>query len=201
MAKLHFKYGAMNSGKSDTLIKTAYNYTERGLNVATLKPSIDTKGGQTITARGGATRLVDILVSPDLDVRKAVKDWTKKNNIQKLSCLLVDESQFLSDAQVDQLLKIAKLDGISVIAYGLRTDFRSKLFPGSDRLFELADNIEKLPTMCRCGNQAEFNTRKVDDVFVFEGEQVAIDGEQAVTYESLCGVCYLEEREKAGVAL
>ena len=201
MAKLHFKYGAMNSGKSDTLIKTAYNYTERGLNVVTLKPSIDTKGGQTITARGGATRLVDILVAPETNIRDAIKAWQKEQGLEKIASILIDESQFLAEAQVDQLLQLAKLDGISVIAYGLRADFRTKLFPGSTRLLEIADNIEKLPTMCRCGNQAEFNTRKVDGEFVFEGDQVAIDGEGDVTYESLCGVCYLEEREKAGIAL
>jgi thymidine kinase len=199
MAKLHFKYGAMNSGKSDTLIKTAYNYTERGLTVVTLKPSIDTKGGQTITARGGATRLVDILVTPDLNVRDAIKAWQKEQGVETLACVLIDEAQFLTEAQVDQLLEITKLDGISVIAYGLRADFRTKLFPGSTRLLELADNLEKLPTMCRCGNQAEFNTRKVNGEFVFEGSQVAIDGEGAVTYESLCGVCYLEEKAKAAL--
>jgi thymidine kinase len=201
VAKLHFKYGAMNSGKSDTLIKTAYNYTERGLKVVTLKPSVDSKGGEKIVARGGASREVDILVIPDMNVRTAIKDWMKSENIEKLSVILIDESQFLSEAQVDQLLQLAKLDAISVIAYGLRADFRTKLFPGSTRLLELADNLEKLPTMCRCGNQAEFNTRKVNGKFVFEGNQVAIDGEGDITYESLCGVCYLEEREKAGVAL
>ena len=201
MAKLHFKYGAMNSGKSDTLIKTAYNYTERGLNVVTLKPSIDTKGGQTITARGGATRIVDILVAPETNIRDAIKAWQDEQGLEKIASILIDESQFLAEAQVDQLLQLAKLDGISVIAYGLRADFRTKLFPGSTRLLEIADNIEKLPTMCRCGNQAEFNTRKVDGEFVFEGDQVAIDGEGDVTYESLCGVCYLEEREKAGIVL
>jgi len=200
MAKLHFKYGAMNSGKSDTLIKTAYNYTERGLGVVTLKPSVDTKGGEQIVARGGAKRDIDISVAPTLDVQQAVRDWAKTNKVE-LACILIDEAQFLSSDQVDQLLKLAKEDGISVIAYGLRADFRSKLFPGSTRLLETADNIEKLPTMCRCGRQAEFNTRKIDDVFVFEGNQVAIDGEGAVTYESLCGNCYLDERRIAGVAL
>ena len=193
MAKLHFKYGAMNSGKSDTLIKTAYNYTERGLRVVTLKPSIDTKGGQKIIARGGATRDVDILVGPDTDIEVAIKKFTK----EPLACVLVDEAQFLSAAQVDQLLKISKLDNISVITYGLRADFLSKLFPGSQRLLEIADNIEKLPTMCRCGNQAEFNCRQVNGQFVFEGDQIAIDGEDAVTYESLCGTCYLQEKALA----
>jgi thymidine kinase len=193
MAKLHFKYGAMNSGKSDTLIKTAYNYTERGLRVVTLKPSVDTKGGQQIVARGGATRSVDVLIAPNTSVREVLAPFLNDT----LACVLVDEAQFLSAEQVDELLKIAKLDNVSVIAYGLRADFLSQLFPGSKRLLEIADNIEKLPTMCRCGNQAEFNCRQVNGEFVFEGDQVAIDGEGAVTYESLCGTCYLEEKAKA----
>jgi len=193
VAKLHFKYGAMNSGKSDTLIKTAYNYGEQGLGVLTVKPSIDTKGDQKIVARGGATRKVDILATPDMDIREVVKG--KQDKV--LACVLVDESQFLSKEQIDQLYDIAKRDNISVIAYGLRADFRQELFPGSKRLFEIADNIEKLPTMCRCGSQAEFNCRLIDGKYVFEGEQVAIDGEGEVTYNSLCGNCYNDERALA----
>jgi thymidine kinase len=188
----------MNSGKSDTLIKTAYNYIERGLPVVVLKPSIDTKGGSTIVARGGAKRHVDIIVSPEMDLRESVAAYTKEHDVAALACILIDEAQFLTEDQVDQLLLLAKKDGVSVIAYGLRADFQTKLFPGSKRLLELADNLEKLPTMCRCGNQAEFNCRKVDGEYVFDGEQVAIDGEGSITYESLCGVCYLEEKTAAG---
>lgn len=197
MAKLHFKYGAMNSGKSDTLIKAAYNYTERGLSIVTLKPSVDTKGDKRIVARAGGERIVDIIATPELNIRDAINAFCKEKGIKTLSCVLIDEAQFLTDAQIDQLMEIAKLDNVSVIAYGLRADFKTSLFPGSKRLLELADNIEKLPTMCRCGNQAEFNCRKVNDKFVFEGSQVAIDGEGDVTYESLCGACYLQEKAAA----
>lgn len=193
MAKLHFKYGAMNSGKSDTLIKTAYNYIERGLFIVTLKPAIDTKGDNRIVARGGAERVVDIIATPQMDIRAAILEYQKETE-HPIACVLVDEAQFLTTEQIDQLLSIAKTDNISVIAYGLRADFKTLLFPGSKRLLETADNIDKLPTMCRCGNQAEFNCRKVDGVYVFEGDQVAIDGEQAVTYDSLCGTCYLTEK-------
>ena len=188
MSKLHFKYGAMNSGKSDTLIKTAFNYEEQGLSIATVKPAIDTKGDDMIVARGGHSRRADILATPELDIRRALLE-DRMAHIA-LQCVLVDEAQFLDHEQIGQLYRVAKEDEISVIAFGLRTDFRGKLFPGSMRLLEVADNIEKLPTMCRCGSQAEFNTRKVGDVYVFEGSQVAIDGEQAVTYDSLCGGCY-----------
>ena len=186
----------MNSGKSDTLIKTAYNYTEQGLNIATIKPSIDTKGDDLIIARGGAKRTVDILATPTTDIHKRVAQLMKTKGYTKLACVLVDEAQFLTSDQIDQLFAVAKDDDISVIAYGLRTDFRTDLFPGSRRLLELADNIEKIPTMCHCGAQAEFNCRKRGNRFIFVGDQVAIDGEEAITYDSLCGVCYTREKTK-----
>jgi len=195
MAKLNFKYGAMNSGKTDTLIKAAFNYSERGLAIAVVKPSIDVKGGKNLLTRSGNKRLVDILIDPGANLRKAIKDFIKKNNIKKLACVLVDEAELLDREQIDQLFDIAKVDNISVIAYGLRADFQTNLFTGSKRLFELADNIEKLPTMCRCGSQAEVNCRKQDDVYVFSGDQVAIDGENGVSYDSLCGICYLKKKK------
>lgn len=187
MAKIHFKYGAMNSGKSDTLIKTAYNYEERGLKILSIKPQIDTKGDEMIVARGGHSRKADILASETDDLHELI------NQHPGIACVLVDEAQFLTEAQVSQLFAVAKKLGISVICYGLRADFRTKLFPGSRRLFEIADNIEKLPTMCSCGSQAEYNTRKQAGKHIFEGGQVAIDGDGAVSYDSLCGVCYSRE--------
>jgi len=196
MAKLSFKYGAMNSGKSDTLIKTAYNYTERGLDIVTLKPSVDTKGDRMIVARAGGMRQVDILATPEMNVRSEIRSFMAAKALEEMHCVIIDEAQFLGEQQVDQLYEVAKLDDVSVIAFGLRADFLTKLFPGSKRLFEIADTLEKLPTMCRCGSQAEFNCRQVDGDFVFEGAQVAIDGEGDVTYDSLCGTCYLTEKAK-----
>lgn len=190
MAKIHFKYGAMNSGKSDTLIKTAFNYEERGLNVIVVKPAIDSKGGDYVSARGGHRRKVDILADGSVDLEASIA------GMPDLACVLVDEAQFLTEDQISQLYHVAKDQNISVICYGLRADFRTNLFPGSRRLLELADNIEKLPTMCFCGSQAEFNTRKVNGKYVFEGEQVAIEGEAEVEYDSLCGVCYMREGGK-----
>mgnify|MGYP001325836848 CR=1 FL=1 len=187
MAKLHFKYGAMNSGKSDTLIKTAYNYTERGLKVLVIKPKVDTKGDDKVTARGGYTRKADIIADDTLDIAHQVL------KIPDIACILVDEAQFLTPVQISQLYQLAKQHDISVICYGLRADFRTDLFPGSKRLFEIADNIEKLPTMCFCGSQAEFNTRKIDGKYVFDGDQVAIEDGREVTYDSLCGRCYVEK--------
>lgn len=187
MAKLHFKYGAMNSGKSDTLIKTAFNYEERGLTVLTIKPRIDTKGDDKITARGGHSRTADILAGPDDNL------FDITSSKQAIACVLVDEAQFLTTQQISQLYRIAKQLDVSVICYGLRADFLNQLFPGSKRLFEVADNIEKLPTMCGCGSQAEYNTRKINGQYVFSGSQVAIDGSGEVAYDSLCGRCYMRE--------
>ncbi len=187
MAKLHFKFGAMNSGKSDTLIKTAYNYEERGLSVIVVKPRIDTRGGEYVTARGGHSRKVDLHVNEAVDLTAEI------GKLPPANCVLVDEAQFLTANQINQLFHVAKEQNISVICYGLRADFRTELFPGSKRLLELADNIEKLPTMCFCGSQAEFNTRKINGAYVFEGDQVAIEGEGTVEYDSLCGPCYIGE--------
>lgn len=187
MAKLHFKYGAMNSGKSDTLIKTAYNYTEHGLKVVVVKPKVDTKGESQIVARGGHSRNADILADSSMDLEDEVL------KIPRVACVLVDEAQFLTHEQISQLFQLAKQHDISVICYGLRADFRTELFPGSKRLFEIADNIEKLPTMCFCGSQAEFNTRKVDGAYVFSGDQVAIENNHNIVYDSLCGSCYQRE--------
>lgn len=195
MSKLSFKYGAMNSGKSDTLIKTAYNYTERGHQVITIKPSADTKATEII-ARAGGRVAVDILATPDMNLREAIQAFVHTQKLSDLQAVLIDEAQFLTKEQIDQLYEVAKIDDISVIAYGLRTDFQRLLFPGSMRLLELADVLEKLPTMCRCDKQAEFNTRKIGDQYVFDGDQVAID-KGAVTYDSLCGTCYLEEKSAA----
>jgi thymidine kinase len=189
MAKLHFKYGAMNSGKSDTLIKTAYNYEERGLKVVVVKPSTDTKHDTDVIARAGYKRKADVLAESDTDLEVAIMA------VKDVACVLVDEAQFLTPKQISQLFNIAKQHDISVICYGLRADFQTKLFPGSERLFEVADNVEKLPTMCFCGAQAEFNTRKIDGKYVFSGDQVAIE-KGDVTYDSLCGRCYVREGGK-----
>lgn len=195
MSELHFKYGAMNSGKSTALINRAYGLREHNIPIAVTKPSIDTKGDRLVVARAGLSLEVDFLTTPEMNLRDHVREIGQR--ALALRGLLVDEAQFLQPEQVDQLLEIAKLDTIPVIAYGLRTDFLRRTFPGSQRLIELADSFENLPAICTCGEFAHFNTRKVNGVYVFEGDQVAIDGAGDVTYNSLCGQCYLEEKEKA----
>jgi thymidine kinase len=191
VAKLYFRYGAMNSGKSTAMLQAAYNYEERGHQVLLAKPQIDVKGDAAIVSRLGVSRPVDFVIAPDDDVYLKFAQETALAG-GSVSCLLVDEAQFLSDAQVDDLFRIAVLDGIPVLAYGIRTDFQTVAFPGSRRLLEVAHSLEELKTICRCGRKAVFNARKIDGKFVFDGDQVSIEvGE--VTYESLCGVDYLQE--------
>jgi thymidine kinase len=195
MAKLYFRYGAMNSGKSTALLQAAYNYAERGQQVLIAKPRVDTKGDSAIVSRLGVDRKTDFIIGPNDDVRtmfEAYRAKTMATTGQEVSCLLIDEAQFLSIDQVDDLLRIAIIDDIPVLAYGIRTDFQTIAFPGSRRLLEIAHALEELKTICRCGRKAMFNARLINGKFVFDGAQVAIDGEN-VTYESLCGQCYLRE--------
>lgn len=195
MAKLYFRYGAMNSGKSTALLQAAYNYEERGQRVLLAKPGVDTKGDDAIVSRLGVTRATDVTFAPHDDVRDVFtrrRDAIRTETGSSLACLLVDEAQFLTPPQIDDLLRIAILDDVPVLAYGIRTDFRTVAFPGSRRLLEVAHSLEELKTICRCGRKAVFAARTVGDRFVFDGDQVAIDG-QEVTYESLCGACYLAE--------
>lgn len=190
VAKLYFRYSAMNSGKTTALIQAAFNYEERGMRAIVLKPGIDTKGGTQIVSRIGAKRKVDIVLESGASVRKVVNDYRGKDD---LHCILVDEAQFLEPSQVDELFWFAVNENVPVLSFGLRTDFMTKGFPGSTRLLELAHELQELKTICRCGKKALFNGRKLDGVFVSEGSQVAIDGEDAVEYESLCALCYQNE--------
>lgn len=187
MAKLYFRYGAMNSGKTTVLLQVAHNYEELNHKVLLIKPSTDTKGKKNLVSRIGLKRKVDILLKPN----ESLKDY--HIDYSGISCILVDEAHFLIDNQVTELWFISKKYDIPVICYGLRSDFQTNFFIGSKRLFELADEIEELITICfRCGKRAKFNARKVNNKFVSEGSQVAIDGENNVTYESLCGKCYIK---------
>lgn len=194
MAKLYFRYGAMNSGKSTAIMQVAHNYEEQGLRVFLIKPRIDTKMKDAVVSRLGLSRVVDFLSGPEDDL---VKLLLKENEKAKLACVLVDEAQFLSVEQVDQLFELVVMYGIPVICYGLRTDFMAEGFPASSRLLLLAHSIEELKTICRCGRKAILNARMVDGKFVFKGDQVAIDQENSVSYESMCGACYFEHRTRA----
>ena len=191
MAKLYFRYGAMNSGKTTALMQVAYNYKERGMRVLILKPAIDTKGQDSILSRLGISCKVDKLVTPDMDVVELVRADEAANG--KIACVLCDESQFFTPQQADQLFLVTVDLGIPVICYGLRADFMMRGFPGSTRLLELAHTIEELKTICACGRKAICNGRKVNGEYVFEGAQVAIDTVDDVEYQSLCPKCWYRE--------
>jgi thymidine kinase len=200
MAKLYFRHGAMNSGKSTALLQVAHNYEERGQAVILAKPNTDSKGEDAIVSRLGVERSVDLLVAPTENLRvefTLLANEHRARSNSPIACLLIDEAQFLTREQVNQALEIAVLDGVPVLAYGIRTDFQTKGFPGSLRLLEIAHTLEELKTICRCGKKAMFNARKLGGDFIFTGNQVAIDGD-VVTYESLCASCYFKECEAAG---
>ena len=192
MSKLYFRYGAMNCGKSSMLMQVAFNYNEKGRRVIIIKSSIDTKANDYISSRIGLKRKVDILLNPQDSLKSHFYDWKVD-----VSCVLVDEAQFLTQKQVEELWYVAKILDIPVICYGLRTDFQSHLFEGSSRLFELADEVEELVTICQCGKRAKFNARFIDGEFTLEGKSVLIDGSKKnITYEPMCGTCYLKASEK-----
>lgn len=185
MSKLYYRYSPMNAGKSTALLQVAYNYKERGQRSIIAKPSVDTKSPEVLS-RLNISAKVDWSVNPE---HHLIKDFLDKET-EKVDCILVDEAQFLEPSQIEQLFFIAVMRNIPVLAYGIRSDFQTKAFPGSARLFELAHSIEEMKTICRCGAKAMFNGRKINGEFVSEGEQVAIDGQQA-SYESLCGKCFI----------
>ena len=197
MTKFFFRFGAMNSGKSTAMLQVAHNYEERGQQVLLVKPAKDTKGDDQIVSRLGVARQADLVLLPNQDLRATLHALNHALSEQqdplpqRLACLLIDEAQFLTPEQVDQALAIAVLDDIPVVAFGIRTDFRTQAFPGSRRLMEVAHSLQELKTICRCGKKAIFNARLGDAGIIREGEQVVIDGDH-VRYEALCGRCYLE---------
>lgn len=184
MAKLYFRYGTMNCGKSTTLIQTAHNYEERGMRVLVLKPAIDTKGDQQVVSRLGVSRTVDMLVQPDSSITGLLAD------AGNIDCILLDEAQFLSPVQAEELFWLATTHDTPVIAYGLRTDFQTNSFAGASRLLELAHELSELKTICRCGRKAVLNGRKLHGTFVNEGAQVAIEDQAEIEYEALCASDY-----------
>jgi thymidine kinase len=184
----------MNSGKSTHLMQVAYNYEERGMKVIIIKPKVDKKGGNTLVSRLGVNREVDLMISEEDNIFETIDNYLKEEG--EINCILVDEVQFMKSIQIDELFEIAVNLDIPIICYGLRTDFKRDGFEGSARLLLLAHSIEEMKTICACGQKAIFNGRKINGKFVFEGEQIAIDEQDDVRYESLCGDCYYKYKEK-----
>jgi thymidine kinase len=195
MAKLYFTQGTMGAQKTADVLVTAYNFEEHGGKVLITKPATDTKGDEELVSRIGLRRRADFLTMPEMDLEAEV--LRRRAALEHLSAVLVDEAQFLRPRQVDQLLRLAVVHGIPVMAWGLRTDFRTHAFPGSRRLMEAAHELRESIAMCGhgggCEHRAQFNARLVNGRFVAEGEQVAIDGEAAVTYTALCARHYLHD--------
>ena len=186
MAKLYFKYGAMGSSKTAQALITKYNYEENDLKVWLIKPSADTRDGANILrSRVGLQAEVEI-ATPDVDVYQRFKTGFAGN----CHAVIVDECQFLTMAQIDQLRSIVDDFNVPVMCFGLRTDFRTKLFPGSMRLMELADVIEEIKTMCDCGSKATVNARINDGYIVTEGAQVVLGGNDC--YIAMCHRCYVQ---------
>lgn len=185
MAKLYFNYGAMSAGKTIEVITTAYKYNSRGMKALVIKPSVDTKGGDLVTSRIGMSQKVDILLRPE----ESLFDYLK--NYSDITCLVVDEAQFLTERQVLELVIITKDWNIPTICYGLKVDFQGKLFPGSEALLRYADSQQELVAVCECGKKARFNARKVNGEYVFDGEQVLIGADEA--YDPLCETCFMNK--------
>ncbi len=198
MAKLYFKFGAMKCGKTTDIIKTYYNYTEKGMNVLIMKPGSDKKAGSRLQSRSGAELDTDYVVGADVNVYDLIAYHMLDNN---LDCIIVDEAQFLTPKQVDELSNVVDNFNIPVLCYGLRADAFTELFPGSKRLFEVADNMEELKAICKCGSKATYNLRleRVDNklIPIFEGEQISIDGIDS-EYDSVCRPCYKKLRREYG---
>ena len=186
MAKLYFKYGAMGSSKTAQALITKYNYEENDLKVWLIKPSADTRDGANILrSRVGLEAEVEIAI-PTMDIYERFKAGFAGD----CDAVIVDECQFLTMEQIDQLRQIVDDFNVPVMCFGLRTDFQTKLFPGSHRLMELADCIEEIKTMCDCGAKATVNARINDGYIVTEGAQVVLGGNDS--YIAMCHRCYIQ---------
>ena len=185
MAKLYFKYGAMGSSKTAQALITKYNYEENDMRVWLIKPSADTRdGAQILRSRIGLEAQVEP-IAPDVDIYARFLG----SRARRCDVIIVDECQFMTEKQIEQLRTIVDEHSVPVLCFGLRTDFQTRLFPGSRRLMELADCIEEIKTMCDCGAKATVNARINDAYIVTEGAQVVLGGNDS--YIAMCHKCYI----------
>lgn len=193
MAKLYFRYGAMGCGKTMQLLQTAFNYEERGMKVCVIKSKTDTKNNTKLLTRIGPERETDFTFTKKDNIYNKIK-----KSYQDVNCILIDEAQFLTPAQVDQLLLITINFNIPVIAYGLRLNFRQNDsgFEGSTRLLQIAHDIEELKTICECGRKATMNARIINGKVVTDGPDILIDdGTTNVEYRAFCPVCFMKHKK------
>lgn len=183
MPKLYFKYGAMGSSKSAQALMAKFNYEEKGYCVGLMKPSVDDRdGAEMVKSRIGLVGK-GIVITPEMNL----VEWFANNH--QFDVLIIDEAQFLSAVQIDQLKQIA-MDEVPVLCYGLKIDFRTQMFEGSKRLFEIADSLTEIKSVCKCGRKAEANARVLNGKIVREGEQIEIGGNDK--YIGLCYRCWQE---------
>ncbi|MBO7304915.1 MAG: thymidine kinase [Clostridia bacterium] len=187
MAKLYFKYGAMGSSKTAQALITRFNYEERGMKVWLIKPAIDTRdGANAVTSRIGLTAECDAIGASDSITELFMSQHADADVI------IADESQFFTEAQIDELRSIVNDRDLPVLCFGLRTDFLTRLFPGSKRLFEVADSVSEIKTICECGSKAIVNAR-IDSLgrITTAGEQVLLGGND--TYVAMCHRCFIKK--------
>ena len=200
-AKLRFLYGTMGAGKSLHLLATAHNFQERGIPFIILKSSIDNRDGEGVIHSRALGDKECVSIDSDTNIFKlveSIEDISDGYGYKHLRWILIDEAQFLTPKQVDELAKVADTLDIHILCYGLRTDFQTHLFPGSKRLFEIADMFEEIKSSCSCGCKTLFNARiDSDGNIVTDGEQIEIGGDDR--YISLCRKCYMKGIEKAPV--
>lgn len=195
MAKLYFRYGTMDSSKTANALMVQYNYMEKKQKAVLLKPQIEDRDGvRKIRSRIGLEAECEFV---EEFLRRAEEEWfSGKNDAYRgIDCVIVDEAQFLTAEQVDMFARIVDELDIPVICYGLRTDFTGHLFEGSKRLFELANRLEEVPTVCWCGKKAKFNARVKDGKIVRTGEQIMMGGNES--YITLCRRHFFEGRLSA----
>ena len=188
MCKLYYYYGVMGSSKSLRLLATAHDFDEKNIPILVLKPSADTRDGKNIIKSRAGLERECISIGPDINIFDVVNEFNnlrEQENKKVIKWILVDECQFLTEEQVDQLSDIVDYLDVNVICYGLRTDFKSKLFPASKRLFELADDIEEVKTSCDCGERASINARfNNEGKIITEGSQILVGGDDL--YHAIC---------------
>lgn len=180
--KMYFYYGAMGSSKTANALMTRFNWEDKGKKVALLKPSIDNRDGVDIVKSRAGLMAKAILIYPDSTIQEVLPE-----PVETYDNLIVDEAQFLSKAQVEELRDIAD-NGTFVMCYGLKSDFMGNLFEGSKRILELADSLREIVTMCPCGKKAIMNARYSGNRILYEGEQVVVGGNES--YIALCHNCY-----------
>lgn len=189
MAKIYFRYGTMGSSKTANALMTKFNYEEKGYKVLLLKPSTDNRDGKTIIKSRIGLEAEAKLINKNDDIYVIFTEIFCDINPLP-NTIIVDEAQFLTKLQIEDLKRIAMIFDIPVFCYGLRTDFQSNLFEGSKRLFEIADSISELKSICHCGNKAIINARIVNNKIIYTGNQIDIGGNDK--YIGLCYKCWID---------